>query len=1408
MSTPNNQVNSISTNAPNQLLTINTLVQAPLKLTPSNYLSWKVQFQTLLTGYDLLGYIDGSKPCPSSTVTTNNEAVPNPAYSLWVRQDQLILNALISSLSPSLISFVARAKTSHEAWTSLANTYAKPTRGRIKQVKSLLKNPTQGTMTITEFLHSIKARADELAILGSPMDEEDLTEKILDGLNHDYKELVRAVQARDTCISFDELHEKLLSFGASLSTNSKSAIPLPITVNPTHTSNSNGRPYKNFNYRPNTPSPARNTPSPTGNTNWRPSHNNFNRPPPRTNRPPPRPYQGFCQICGIQGHTAKRCSSFQLVPMPSSATNNNPPRAWQPQAHYAANMVTDTSPWLLDSGASHHVTTDLNNLSLHAPYVGSDDVMIGDGTGLSISHTGSASLSTPTTKFSLNDVLCVPSMKKNLISVSKFCITNNTSVEFLPFSYLVKDLRTGTTLLTGNAKDGVYEWPPTQPKSSPILAFSQVKTTSTNWHHRLGHPAYSILNHMISYFQLEFSSPLSKEFSCNACLSNKSHKLSFSVSSLTSTKPLEIIFSDVWTSPVVSQDGFKYYVIFVDHFTKYIWFYPLQRKSDVHEVFKRFKVLVENYFQHKIISFYSDNGGEYMGLKDYLSRHGISHLTTPPHTPEHNGYSERRHRHIVETGLALLSHASIPTTFWPHAFATAVYLINRLPTPTLNMFSPYKLIFQKNPNYSKLKVFGCLCFPWLRPYSSHKLTPRSQPCIFLGYSLSQSAYICFEPSARKFFVSRHVQFVESVFPYVSLHTTLSRPTSTTIDTWIPPVLNISSPPSSAQPSHTPSAASSQEVPSVEAPSHSNSPSRQPTSPTRQPPTVSAIPIPPSGQHRMTTRAKNNITKPIQKLNLHAHKTISQPMEPTSLSQALKDERWCQAMCEEYDALVKNATWELVPTDGIANLVDSKWVYRIKRHSDGSIDRYKARLVAKGFQQRPGMDYQETFSPVVKPTTVRLVLSIAVHYGWSLRQLDVNNAFLQGKLSETVFMNQPPGFVNSDYPSYVCKLHKAIYGLKQAPRAWYHELRQFLIAYGFKNSYSDTSLFVLKHNNHVLYLLVYVDDIIVTGSSDDLVSQFVGKLADRFSLKDLGSLSYFLGVEVLPHHLGIQLSQKRYIEDLLKRLIWKYRAVVGKLQYLSLTRPDISFAVNKMAQFMHMPTDEHWVLVKRILRYLCGTLNKGLLLYRDSPLALHAFSDADWAGNKDNYASTGAYLVYLGRNLVSWSSKKQSTIARSSTEAEYRSVAATASELRWVSSLLSELGVGSLTTPVVYCDNNGATKLSSNPVFHSRMKHVAVDYHFIRDQVQSGLLRVSQVSSADQLADLLTKPLPTSQGYVKLFVCDFFTQMSAYSLSLEILVLWVNHLSIPSPSRIIATAIENHHPEPPPSPPRTAAAQNL
>ena len=264
------------------------------------------------------------------------------------------------------------------------------------------------------------------------------------------------------------------------------------------------------------------------------------------------------------------------------------------------------------------------------------------------------------------------------------------------------------------------------------------------------------------------SSSSSKHLSCTHCLINKIHKLPFSQSSITSSRPLQYVFSDVWSSPITSVENHKYYLVLVDHYTRYTWLYPLSKKSQVRDVFIAYKALVEKHFQTPLTTLYSDKDGEFIALRSYLTEHGIAHLTTPPgppHTPEHNGLSERKHRHVVETGMTLMSQAGIPKTYWPYAFAAAVYLINRLPTPILSMESPFQKLFHKKPNYNNLKVFGCMCFPWLRPYNTHKLQDKSKPCVFLGYSLTQSAYLCLDVDAGRLYVSRHVQFDEDQFPF-------------------------------------------------------------------------------------------------------------------------------------------------------------------------------------------------------------------------------------------------------------------------------------------------------------------------------------------------------------------------------------------------------------------------------------------------------------------------------------------------------------------------------------------------------------------------------------------------------------------------------------------------------------------
>ncbi|CAH9133554.1 unnamed protein product [Cuscuta epithymum] len=481
------------------------------------------------------------------------------------------------------------------------------------------------------------------------------------------------------------------------------------------------------------------------------------------------------------------------------------------------------------------------------------------------------------------------------------------------------------------------------------------------------------------------------------------------------------------------------------------------------------------------------------------------------------------------------------------------------------------------------------------------------------------------------------------------------------------------------------------------------------------------------------------------------------------------------MDAEFDALKRNKTWDLVQRTG-QSPISCKWLFKVKRNADGSIARYKARLVARGYLQQHGRDYTETFSPVTKPATIRIILTIALSRQWQLRQLDVNNAFLHGSLNEEVFMTQPPGYVDKCNPTHVCRLRKALYGLKQAPRAWYQELANFLLSSGFRKSQADNSLFIYSHGSTLIYFLVYVDDIVLTGNSSTAVNSFIERLTTRFSVKDLGPLHHFLGIEVIPTSTGLFLSQQQYIITILNTCHMSgakesatpmsssllasttseepmsdpsmYRRVLGLLQYLAFTRPDISFAVNRLSQHMHNPLESHWQAVKRILRYLKGTLHFGLFLQRVPSLSLSVFSDSNWGNIQDEGRSTTAYALYLGSNIISWKSAKQKCVSRSSTEAEYRAVAHASAELLWVRNVLSELGISLPSIPTLYCDNLGATYVCVNPVFHSRMKHLALDFYFVRDLIAQRQLSVKHISTKLQIADILTKPL--SRGLFEKF----------------------------------------------------------
>lgn len=386
------------------------------------------------------------------------------------------------------------------------------------------------------------------------------------------------------------------------------------------------------------------------------------------------------------------------------------------------------------------------------------------------------------------------------------------------------------------------------------------------------------------------------------------------------------------------------------------------------------------------------------------------------------------------------------------------------------------------------------------------------------------------------------------------------------------------------------------------------------------------------------------------------------------------------------------------------------MFRTKRKADGSVERYKARLVARGFNQVVGEDFFVTFNLIVKPTSVHLLLSMALSRGWTLRQLDVHNVFLNGNLEELVYMRQPLGYSDSTFPSYVCVLQRSLYGLKQAPRAWFKRLHDFLLSVGFKASKTDASLFYYSAGDSQVFLLVYVDDILLMGSDSILVSELMKWLASKFKLRDIGTPSFFLGIETVPFETDLLLSQRRYMSGILKRAgmsdykplatpvsvsrsanslfeelfdnLTQYQSLAGALQYLTVKRQDLSFAVNQLCQHMHSPTVAHWIMLKRVLRYVKGTLMYGLRLCASDSFDLHAYSNSDWARSLVDRKLTNGFVVFIGCNMVSWVCCKQRTVARSSTEANYKGLTDVAAEVMWIVSLMRELA--SIRLPLLSC----------------------------------------------------------------------------------------------------------------------------
>lgn len=963
---------------------------------------------------------------------------------------------------------------------------------------------------------------------------------------------------------------------------------------------------------------------------------------------------------------------------------------------------------------------------------------------------------------------------------------------------------------TGVRRDGLYYF------SKPEVVSAVEATSDVElWHRRMGHPSEKVVKLLPPVSRSKTS--LNK--GCEVCFHAKHHRDRFPLSNNNCSRIFEKVHCDLW-GPYrhESSCGARYFLTIVDDFSRAVWIYLMVNKTEVFSMFMTFVAMVDRQFGQSIKIVQSDNGTEFKCLFNFFRDTGVIFQSSCVGTPQQNGRVERKHKHILSVGRALRFQANLPIYFWGECVLAAAHLINRTPTPILQNRTPFEILFNKLPNFDVIRTFGCLCFAHNQKTKGDKFASKSRKCVFVGYPFGQKGWRVYDLDAKEFFVSRDVKFIEDVFPFSS-----------------PDDVNIESNADYVGEIHEDFAdlGVCDEDCGVEMHScdqggegtsrnHGNH-RNQPTASAQQPQPTQTVTQPDAGSNEQQLEDLQQSTEnmgrgfrtkyPSVKLRDHVTHTVfaSSPSLPASVSdhpsgtpyplahyihcdnfsvnyrkfvaavvsnndpksfkEAMRYEGWRQSMKEEIRALENNGTWtlELLPPGKKA--LGSQWVYRTKFLSNGEIERLKSRLVVLGNHQQAGIDYTETFAPVAKMTTVRIFLAIAASKNWELHQMDVHNAFLHGDLDEEVYMKLPPGFECSD-PNMVCRLRKSLYGLKQAPRCWFAKLVTALKEYGFLQSYSDYSLFTYTKTGIQINVLVYVDDIVISGNDSAALCTFKSYLSDCFKMKDLGPLKYFLGIEVARSSAGLFLYQRKYTLDIISEagLLGakpsgfpieqnhklglasgdlledpeSYRRLVGRLIYLAVTRPDLAYSVHILSQFMQEPRTEHWEAALRVVRYLKGTPGQGILLSADCDLTLQGWCDSDWAACPLTRRSLTGWLVFLGKSPVSWKTKKQHTVSRSSAEAEYRSMAAITCELKWLKGLLLSLGVHHPKAIKLFCDSQSALHIAKNPVFHERTKHIEVDCHFVRDAINEGLISPSHVPTSSQLADIFTKALGKMQ----------------------------------------------------------------
>ncbi|CAL8097233.1 unnamed protein product [Prunus armeniaca] len=772
-----------------------------------------------------------------------------------------------------------------------------------------------------------------------------------------------------------------------------------------------------------------------------------------------------------------------------------------------------------------------------------------------------------------------------------------------------------------------------------------------------------------------------REGVCEGCQLGKQTKNPHkATNSISTSKTLELMHMDlVGPIQVASLGGKKYILVVVDDFSCFTWVIFLHDKT---EAFNSFYVLYKLIMNEKydtnscIMRLRTDHGMEFenRAFSDFCSEQGIKHEFSAPITPQQNGVVERKNRVFLDMARVLLKSAKLADHFWAEAISTACYTSNRVFFRPHTKSTSYEIWKGKKPNVKHLKTFGSKCYIYKDREYLGKFDARSDVGIFLGYSMNSRAYRVFNSRTKIIMESANVVVNDTSILQVE-------PRSEDTDM------------------ETHESADGTEADFEDC--------NQPINPVIRRPGAKQVqkdhsPSDVIGNINDKLRTRQQVCNEVTNL------CYVSLIEPKSVTDALADDDWILAMQDELNQFERNDVWYLVPRPKDSNVIGTKWIFRNKTDEKGQIMRNKTRLVAQGYSQIEGLDFDETFAPVARLESVRLLLSIACYLQFKLYQMDVKSAFLNGVLQKEVYVEQPAGFQDPIHPNHVYRLKKALYGLKQAPRAWYDRLSTHLLQKGYTRGSIDKTLFVKRTKQDLMVAQVYVDDIVFGSTSDILVKEFhevqqfnggmfisqtkyAKNLVSKFGLESAKPIRN-------PMSTSTKLSKDLHGKSVDQKL---YRSMIGSLLYLTASRPDISFSVGLCARFQSDPKESHLLAVKRILRYVSGTTNFGVYYSFDSNVELAGYSDADWAGSIDDRKSTTGICFYIGNNLVSWFSKKQNCVSLSTAEAEYIATGSCCTQLLWMKQMLNDYSIR---------------------------------------QVEENVLSLEFVSTAKQLADIFTKPL--------------------------------------------------------------------